>query len=139
MEIHQRDGRTRRQVEVPICAQCAGHLQKSSAAEERLQRQSRLFVPLAAVLILIAALLLLPGILFGLRLLIAIILAIIAGVVVYRLFRRAAASAALPEKKAVRASAELQSFTWRTATFSFTNATFIDRLVELNDSIIQPA
>ncbi len=137
MELRQRDGRLCRCIDVPICAQCAGHINKTSAAEERLQRQSRLFVPVAALLVLIAALLLFPGIVFWLRLLFALLFALIVGVIVSHLFRRATAKAALPQKKAVLESAQLQAFTWRSATFAFNNETFIERFIELNEPIIQ--
>ncbi len=67
MELVKRNGRTRRQVNVPICEQCAAQLHKNSAAEERMRKQSWLFAGVIAFLILIAALLLLPGAIFWLR------------------------------------------------------------------------
>ena len=136
MELFKRDGRTRRSVDVPICAQCAGQLGKTSAAEERLQKQSWLFAAIAAMLLFFAALLLFSAAVFWLRLLAAILLAIIAAVVVMRLFRSAIANAALPQKKAVIESAQLQAFTWRTATFKFDNETFIERFIDLNEPLI---
>jgi hypothetical protein len=137
-ELRRRDGRIQRQIDVPLCKQCAAQLNKTSAAEERLLRQGRLFAPLAALLILIAGLLLFVGFDFWLRLPLALILASAAGVIVWRLFQRALGKAALPQKKAVLESAELRAFTWRTATFVFNNDTFIDRFAELNEAIIQP-
>ena len=60
MELVKRSGRTRRLVDVPICEQCAAQVQKKSAAEERMQKQSWLFAAVIGVLILFALLLLLP-------------------------------------------------------------------------------
>jgi hypothetical protein len=136
MELVKRSGRTRRLIDVPICEQCAAQLLKKSAAEERLQKQSWLFAIIAGVIILFAALLLLPGAIFWLRILFALLLAVAVAAIVLRLFRTPIANAALPEKKAVLDSARLQAFSWRTATFEFSNDTFAERFVELNEPLI---
>lgn len=136
MELVKRNGRTRRQVAVPICRQCAAQLAKNSAAEERLRKQSWLFAAIMAFLILIAALLLLPGAIFWLRFLTSFLLALAAAAVVLWFFRAPIANAALPEKKAVLDSARLQAFSWRTATFVFANDTFVERFIELNETLL---
>jgi hypothetical protein len=133
-QLSQREGHLRRQVEVPLCAQCARQLAKKSAAEERLRKQSWLFAVVVAVVVFLAALFIFPG--FWLRLLLAILLALLAGAIVMRLFRPAIARAALPQKKAVLESAQLESFNWRSATFKFDNETFIERFIELNEPLI---
>ena len=136
MELVKRNGGTRRLVDVPVCEQCAAQLHKKSAAEERLQKQSWLFAIITGVVTLFAALLLLPGAIFWLRFLFAIFLAILAAAVVLRLFRTAITDAALPEKKAVLDSAQLQAFSWRTASFEFSNDIFIERFIELNEPLL---
>jgi len=136
MKLVKRTGRTTRQIDAPLCEQCAAQLIKRSAAEERMQKLSRLLAVVAAVLLLFGVLLLLSGTDLLLRLLLALLLAAAAAAVVTRLFRTAIGSAALPEKKAVLESAQLQAFSWRTATFQFSNDTFIERFMELNEPIL---
>jgi uncharacterized membrane protein (DUF2068 family) len=96
MELVKRSGRTRRLINVPVCEQCAAQLHKKSAAEERLQRQSRLFAIVAGLFTLFAALLLLPGTIFWLRFLFALFLTVLAAAIVIRLFRIPITDAALP-------------------------------------------
>ena len=136
MQLAKRHGRTRRQVDVPLCAQCASEIAKKSAAEERLSKQKWLFATAAGLLIFLAALLLLPASIFWLRFLVSLLLAIVAALVVLRFFRSVIARAALPEKKAVLESAQLQAFSWRTATFEFSNDTFVEHFVELNEPLL---
>jgi hypothetical protein len=136
MELSKRNGRTRRQIDVPLCRQCAAQLNKKSAVEERLQKLSRLFTIAAAVLLFFAALLLFSGSVFWLRLLLAMLLAIAAAAIAIRISRIAVNKAALPEKKAVLQSAQLQAFSWRTATFEFSNESFVDRFLELNEPLL---
>ncbi len=136
MEISRQDGRIRRQIDVPICAQCARQLHKTSAAEERLQKQRWLFTIISALLFLLALLLLLSRLSFGLRLLIALLVAIAVGSIVWQFFRIAINNAALPAKKVVLASAQLRDFSWRTATFNFSNEKFIEHFTALNDQLL---
>lgn len=134
MQLSRREGHLRRQVEVPICAQCAQQLDKKSAAEERLRKLSWLFAVVAVVVVFLAALFIFPG--FWLRLFLALFLALLTGAIIRRLFQPAIAKAALPQKKAVLESAQLESFNWRSATFKFDNETFIERFIELNEPLI---
>jgi protein-arginine kinase activator protein McsA len=136
MKLAKRTGRTTRQVDVPLCEQCAAQLNKRSAAEERMQKLSRLLTISAGVLVFFAALLLLSGTVLWLRLPFALLLAATAAAAVTWLFRTAIGNAALPEKKAVLESAQLQAFSWRTATFKFSNDTFVERFMELNESLL---
>ena len=101
-----------------------------------MQKLSRLFAAIAGVVLLSGGLLLLSGTVLWLRLLLALLLAAAAAAVGIRLFRPAIGRAALPEKKAVLESAKLQAFSWRTATFHFSNDTFIERFMELNEPIL---
>lgn len=136
MNLAKRTGRTCRQVDVPLCEQCAEQLNKRSAAEERMQKLSRLLTIVAGVIVLFAALLLFSGTVLWLRLLLALLLGAAAAAVVTWLFRVAIDRAALPEKKAVLESAQLQAFSWRTATFEFSNDTFVERFMELNEPLL---
>lgn len=136
MKLVKRAGRTTRQLDVPLCEQCAAQLNKRSAAEERMEKLSRLLTIITGVLVMFAALLLLSGTVLWLRLPLALLLAAAAAAIVTWLFRTAIGSAALPEKKAVLESAQLQAFSWRTATFQFSNDTFVERFMELNESLL---
>jgi hypothetical protein len=136
MELTKRTGRTSRQVDVPLCEQCADQLNKRSAAEERMQKLSRLLTISAGVLVMFAVLLLLSGTVLWLRLLLALLLGAAAAGVVTWIFRTAIDNAALPAKKAVLESAQLQAFSWRTATFKFSNDTFVERFIELNEPLL---
>jgi len=139
MELYKRNGRIRRQIDVPLCSQCAAQLSKSSAAEERMHKVSRLLAITAGTVLLLAGLLLLSGVAIWLRLLLALLLGLAATAFVTGLFRTRISNAALPEKKAVLDSAQLQAFSWRTATFEFSNDAFIERFMELNEPNIQSA
>lgn len=136
MELVKRSGRSSRQVNVPLCQQCAVQLNKRSAAEERMQKMSRLIVLTSGVLVSFTVFFLLSGSALWLRLFLALLLGIASAAVVNWLFRTTISKAALPEKRAVLESAQLQSFSWRTATFEFSNDTFADRFVELNESLL---
>lgn len=94
---------------------------------------SRLLAAAAALLLMIGTLLLFSGIVLWLRFLLASLLAVAAAAVVTWIFRIVIKDAALPEKKAVLESAQLQAFSWRTATFEFSNETYVTRFMELND------
>ena len=133
MELTKRLGRTSRQIVVPLCRECATQLVKSSAAEERMQKLSRLLTVVTALLLMTSTLLLFPGTILGLRFIFAILLAAAGSIVLIRIFRMLIRNAALPEKKAVLGSARLETFSWRSATFTFTNDSFVERFTELND------
>jgi len=137
LAISQRSGRTVRQVDVPLCDQCASQLRRESGEEERMRKLSWLVAAISAVFVALIALLLLPAsIAFWLRLLFSLIGAVIVVVIVRRLFQGIIYRAALPEKSAVRESAKLESFSWRTATFVFTNESFVDRFIDLNEPLL---
>ena len=101
-----------------------------------MQELSRLLAIAAGVLLFFGVLLLLSGTVLWLRLLLAVLLATAAAAVVTRLFRNVIDNAALPDKKAVLESAQLQAFSWRTTTFQFSNDTFVEHFMELNEPIL---
>lgn len=137
MALKQCSGRTIRQVDVPLCDQCAGELQRESGQEERMRKMSWLIITAVAILVAVTMLLVLPAsVTFWMRLLLSLLGGVIAAVIMRRLFRGIINRAALPGKKAVRESAQLVSFSWRTATFVFTNEPFIDRFIELNEPLL---
>lgn len=133
MTVRQRYGRITRLIDVPLCSRCAGELTRQSAEEERLQKMSWLLAGVLGLLGLAIALLVSPAALsFGLRLLIALLVAGgLAGTVLWG-FRKPIANAALPEKQAIRQSVTIEAFSWRATTFAFENALFADRFRELN-------
>ena len=136
MALQKKDGRTIRQVDVPLCEKCASQLRRQSAAEERLQKLSRLFSAAAGLLVVGGVFLLLSGFAFWLRLPLALLMGIGIAALVTVLFRPAIKRAALPEKQAILKSAQLETFSWRTATFLFSNENFIERFEALNESLL---
>ncbi len=137
MELVRRNGRTIRKVNVPLCDQCAGQLRRESGEEERMRKLGRLVIVVAAVLVAVILLLVLPGAIpFWLRMILVLIGTAAAIVAVRWLFRGITARAALPEKKAIRESARLTSFSWRSATFVFSSESFAERFVDLNEPLL---
>ncbi len=137
LELRKRIGRVTRWVDVPLCAQCAQIVQKRSGDEERWQKIGWLVTAVITLLLLAIGLLLTPaGLSFGIRLLLVLVVAGLAGWVVLRLFHRVVDQAARPEKKAVLTSATIQTFSWRATTFTFTNETFVERLKYLNHHLL---
>lgn len=137
LELRKRIGRVTRWVNVPLCVQCAQVVQKRSGDEERWQKIGWLVTAVLALLLLSIGLLFTPaGLAFGIRLLLALAAAGLTSWVMLRLFRRVVNQAARPEKKAVLASAAIQTFSWRATTFTFTNETFIERLKYLNHHLL---
>lgn len=136
MPLERKDGRTIRQVDVPLCDKCASQLRRQSAGEERLQKSSRLFSAGAGLVTVVGAFLLMSGFVFWLRLPLALLLGVGIVGLVTSLFPRAVARAALPEKQAIQKSAQLETFSWRTATFLFSNEDFVERFEALNESLL---
>jgi len=136
LQLQKRSGRTIRQIDVPLCEKCAKQLGRESGEEERLQKLSRLLTAIAVVVTLLIVLLAMSGTVLWLRAILALLLgAGVAGIVTW-LFRSAISKAALPEKKAILQSAQLETFSWRTTTFLFFNETFVERFEELNKSLL---
>lgn len=92
---------------------------------------------IAAVLILLLALFLLFAPLpFAVRLILALLMAGLAGYDVWAFARRKRLSATIPEKKTVLASARITNFSWWTTTFEFGNDYFAERFIDLNRTIL---
>ena len=133
MALKLRNGRRTRTIDVPLCANCHREVQKESGEEERLHRLGRVLTILAALIIAIIVFFILGGILpLIVRLLISLSVGALTGAVVLAYFRRMRAEAALPEKKAILASAQMVEFSWRATTFEFENEAFFEKFVELN-------
>ncbi len=137
MPIRKRIGRTTRLINVPLCPDCAQQIRRQSADEERLQKIGRLVSAALFLLTLAVVILLTPASLaFILRLLIGLSAAAGVTAVSLHFFRRAQTNAALPEKKAVRQSAQIATFSWRATTFNFENETFTERFKEINEYLL---
>jgi hypothetical protein len=79
-------------------------------------------------------LLLLPaGMPFLLRLLIAVTLSALAGLLLLAYFRRRSLAAASSDKLEILDSARLAHFSWRATTFQFENDDFARRFASLNE------
>ncbi len=137
MHIHKRIGRTTRKIEVPLCQDCASELNRQSGDEERLQKIG-LLVTTAVFLITTAILFIIipSGLNFILRLLFALLLSAGLAFGVQTFFRRSMHNAALPEKKAILQSAQIETFSWRATTFSFENDLFTERFIDINKSFL---
>jgi ABC-type multidrug transport system fused ATPase/permease subunit len=136
MALKKKDGRIIRQVDVPLCDKCVSQLRRRSAGEERLQKLSRLFSVVAGLVTVVGAFMVMSGFVFWLRLPLALLLGVAAAALVTSLFRPAINRAALPQKQAVQNSAQLEAFSWRTATFLFSNEDFVERFEALNESLL---
>lgn len=137
MELQQRDGRIVRQIAVPLCEQCAAYLERESGEEERLRKLSKLAMIVTGVLAAMLLFLLMPAALgLGLQLILALIGGVLVAALVRWIFQDFIKRAALPEKKAIWESARINSFSWRTATFEFSNESFVERFVELNEPLL---
>ena len=137
MEVRKRIGRITRLIEVPLCSRCAGELGRQSGEEERLQKIGRLVCGILFLLALALTLLLTPaGLGFVLRLLMALLVAAVLTAAVYLWFRRLHFRAARPQKKAIRNSAGIATFSWRATTFDFSNETFAERFRDLNEALL---
>lgn len=140
MPLQKRLGRTTRLVAVPLCTACHRELRRQSAAEERL---GKLQWPAAGAVFLVAVgfvlLLTSAEIMLWLRLFVALALGAVLGQLVLLLFQRAQDNAALPEKQAIRQSAQIITFSWRATTFDFVNETFAERFAVMNESLLMDA
>jgi hypothetical protein len=137
MTLRKRIGRVTRQVDVPLCTNCQREMNRQSGEEERLDKLGWLTAGGTAVLALAVVLLLTPaGMTLSLRLLTGVLLAVVLAEFIRQLFRRAQRQAMLPVKKAILQSANLTNFSWRAATFEFTNETFAERFEEMNQLLL---
>jgi hypothetical protein len=137
LTLKKRHGRIIRQIDVPLCAPCAQEMQRKSGAEERLEKTGWVIGGAVALLLLVMGLFLTPaGLPFWLRLVVGFVIGVGGGTAVFTFFRRLADTKALPAKQAIRQSAQLSGFSWRAATFQFTNETFSERFRELNQPLL---
>ena len=133
MELKLRNGRRTRIIDVPLCEKCNRIIQRESGEEERLHRMERVVVLVGSVLMALIVFLILGSLLpIVVRLLISATSGAVVGFILLTTFRRLRADAALPEKKAVLASAQMVEFSWRATTFAFENEEFFDKFRALN-------
>ena len=137
LTIRKRNGRFTRQIEVPLCADCAQEARRKSGEEERLERIAWAVAGGAALLLFLAGLLLTPaGLGFWLRLAVGVMLGFGGGTAVLTLLRPRPQRRARPAKQAILAAAQISDFSWRATTFSFTNETFANRFREINQPLL---
>ncbi|MCB8982811.1 MAG: hypothetical protein H6659_03210 [Ardenticatenaceae bacterium] len=137
LRLKKRHGRVTRLIDVPLCAECAQQLARKSGEEERLEKIGWAVAGATAVILLALGLLLTPsGLAFWLRLLLGLVLGLGVGTAVLVYFRRRALQNALPAKQAILQSAQIETFSWRAVTFSFTNETFYERFRALNQPLL---
>jgi uncharacterized membrane protein HdeD (DUF308 family) len=135
--LTKRVGRVTRLIDVPLCAECARTVQRKSGEEERLEKLGWLAAAGAGLIVLALVLMLLPaGTPFWLQAVLGLLAGGMGGTAVFHLFRRLSAHKTLPEKKAILQSARIETFSWRAATFTFTNETFRERFQEINKPLL---
>lgn len=134
LPLKKRRGRLTRLIDVPLCDQCAAALRRKSGEEERMGRLGRFVALLIGPLTWLLIYVLSPsGLSVVIRVMIAIVVAVIAARLVFAFFRRRSQAAAHPEKIAILDSARMTHFSWRAATFSFDNEEFARRVMQLNE------
>ena len=95
---------------------------------------------IAVILALVVGYLISPdGMSLLLRLILAMVLATIVGLLVLAYFQRRSLAAAHPEKLAILDSAKMIDFSWRATTFHFDNDDFARRFVSVNESRLMEA
>jgi hypothetical protein len=137
LTLRKRNGRITRLIDVPLCTACDQARRRRSGMQEQRQKLGWLATGLTGLLGLALTFLLLPadfGI--GLRLFLALPVAGLGATAVFTASRRWADQAALPDVKAIRQAASLDTFSWRTVTLSFTNESFADQFRQLNEPIL---
>ena len=137
LPLAHKSGQAVREIDVPLCERCAAVVQRQSGVEERLVKIRRLVAGVTGAALAVLLLLLIPGdMVIWIRLLLALLVGGIAAGLAYALFKPAITRAATAEKRAVLDAAQLESFSWRTATFVFENESFAERFKLLNESLI---
>lgn len=117
-----------------MCVDCAREVNRQSGEEERLEKLGRLVTGIVGAVVFFLTLLWLPaGLALWLRIFIALMMAVFAGVITSTLFGRRCQEAARPEKRAILDSTRIANFSWRATTFEFENETFAGSFAELNE------
>jgi hypothetical protein len=133
MMIRKRIGRSTRTIDVPLCVECNRELQRESAEEERMRSFGRLGSIVGGLLVLIFLFIILPkGLTIPWRVLFATVSSLAFGAVIYFYFESKRSQGARPKKKAILSSATMSNFSWRAATFEFSNESFARHFEELN-------
>lgn len=124
-----------REIDVPLCDDCAAILRRNSGEEERMIKLGRLLLIVASLAGVILMLLLVPSSFsIWLRLGLSLMVGLVVAAIVRRLWRRVIFRAAAEQKREIRESATLETFSWRSATFEFANEAFAERFQELNEA-----
>jgi hypothetical protein len=137
LTLKKRNGRITRLIDVPLCAACDKARLRRSGVQEQRQKLGWLATALTGLLGLALTFMLLSadfGV--GVRLFLALLVAGLGATAVFTMSQRWADQAALPDVKAIRQAARLDTFSWRTVTLSFTNENFADQFRQLNEPII---
>lgn len=134
MRIRHKNGQIARILELPLCNDCHRDLNRKSGEEERLQRLGLVFASLGGLITMVIIFFLLftesP---IWIRLITALILALIVSAGIILIFQRMRTRAVLPEKRNVHDSAQMVYFSWRATTIEFTNDDFAQRFGQLNE------
>lgn len=139
LTLRKRNGRITRLLDVPLCPSCYQTSLRRSAQQEQRQKLGWLATGLVLLLVGGATMAFLPADLgLAWRLLIAFLVTGLSATAVFSASQQWANQAALPEVKAIQQSAQLNTFSWRTITLTFTNESFADQFRQLNEPILWP-
>lgn len=137
LTLRKRRGQITRQIDTPLCAECARQLARRSGRQESLLRLSWPLAAVAAIMLALLGLLVLPVEPWWLRLAIGAAAGAAGGAFIRWAMIRRAAAAELPERRAVLDAAQIVDFTWRDMTLLFARHEFAGQVRELNaESII---
>lgn len=133
MRLRRRLGRVTREIDVPVCADCARELSRLSGEEERRRRVAwvagtALWLGLSVLFFLV-----LPAAMRApVRVLLAVVPAAALGIVVGIYLHRDTRRFARQEKLDVLNAAAIEDFSWRVTTFRFANEAFAQGFRSLN-------
>jgi hypothetical protein len=137
LTLQKRNGRISRLLDVPLCHTCDQACLRRSGMQEQRQKLGWLATGLTLLLGLALVFLMLPADLgLSVRLFIALLVAGLGATAVYTTGRRWADQAAPPQSKAILQAANIDTFSWRTITLSFTNESFAEQVRQLNERIL---
>ena len=136
LTLQKKRGQITRRVDAPLCADCARKLARRSGEEERFIRLSLPAAIGVALLLALLGLAALPFDAWWLRLLIGLALGVAGGAFIRGALMRRAATAELPERRAVRESARIVDFTWRDMKLAFVNGEVAEQVLVLNPDYV---
>lgn len=134
LTLYKRDAGLQRSIKVPLCIDCQQELRRKSAEEERFERIGFVVAAAFGLLFFVLVLLLLPTSLSAwLKIMSAVIVAVIIAMAILGLFLRKSKKSARPEKLQIKSAARISEFSWRATTFEFRDENYAESVCRLNE------